>query len=199
MKVGPRPTSRRISWERKMKINIGLWKSRITIGYQNHYFSSPNADQRQPSGIILWRNCNLSLIGVKRHDVAENAPASDKLLWLRIERKTMEISQLVFRPMDADSTVQERYLEQGLLKFGSTIGPYMEKNSISRITRSKFWRFRPSLSLLKQREQTTCSPLRKLLKNKKCARPIGLRTLNRKLIKIPLASGQGNPLLFLIR
>jgi len=39
----------------------------------------------------------------------------------------MEISQLVFLPMDADSTVQERYFEQGLLKFGSTIGPYMEK------------------------------------------------------------------------
>ena len=77
--------------------------------------------------LYLLANPHLGLIEVKRLDVPEDAPTADRFFWLRLDRQSSEISRLDFRSMDSAAEVQERYFEQGFLKFNATTGTYIEK------------------------------------------------------------------------
>ncbi|RZM29171.1 MAG: hypothetical protein EOO88_06025 [Pedobacter sp.] len=75
----------------------------------------------------LLENFHLSIVEVKRLDLEADASVSERFIWLRIDKDSGAICQLTFRSMDAASEIQERYFEQGFLKFNATIGTYIEK------------------------------------------------------------------------
>jgi hypothetical protein len=77
--------------------------------------------------LYFLENFYLALIEVKRLDLPENAATSEKFHWLKIDRETLKITPLTFRSMDSSSKVEERYFEEGFLKFNPTIGTFIEK------------------------------------------------------------------------
>lgn len=77
--------------------------------------------------LYLLSNPHFHIIEVKRIDLPDTASAEQKFLWLKIDAKTLEVSQLDFRSMDSAGTVEERYFEQGYLKFNEQTGTFIEK------------------------------------------------------------------------
>lgn len=77
--------------------------------------------------LYLLSNPHFHIIEVKRIDLPDTASAEQKFLWLKIDTKTLDISQLDFRSMDSAGTVEERYFEQGYLKFNDQTGTFIEK------------------------------------------------------------------------
>lgn len=77
--------------------------------------------------LYLLSNPYLHIIEVKRVDLPDTASAQQKFLWLKIDAKTLEVSQLDFRSMDSAGAVEERYFEQGYLKFNEQAGTFIEK------------------------------------------------------------------------
>nr|WP_068886756.1 hypothetical protein [Pedobacter panaciterrae] len=67
------------------------------------------------------------LLEIKRNDLPADADISDIFRWLYINKHTFEISPLVFRSMDSSGEVQERFFDQGYLKFNDHTGTYIEK------------------------------------------------------------------------
>lgn len=64
---------------------------------------------------------------IQRMDLAENAAASDLYHWLFLDKPSKSLLKLWFRSMDTSTEVQERYFEQGFLKFNSLEATYIEK------------------------------------------------------------------------
>ncbi|MDQ8053238.1 MAG: hypothetical protein REI78_09435 [Pedobacter sp.] len=77
--------------------------------------------------IYFLENFYLYIIEVKINGLPENADASEKFKWLRIDKETLEITGLTFRSMDSGAELEERYFEEGFLKFNQDIGTYIEK------------------------------------------------------------------------
>ena len=67
------------------------------------------------------------VLEIKRYDLEENADIADVYLWLVIEKESGKILRLTFRSMDSSGEVQERFFDQGYLKFNSQTGTYIEK------------------------------------------------------------------------
>ncbi|WP_147273638.1 hypothetical protein [Pedobacter chinensis] len=72
-------------------------------------------------------NFYLAIVEVKRNGLAESATAAEKFHWIRYDRETRTIVPLAFRSMDSAGEVEERYFEQGYLKFNAAIGTFIEK------------------------------------------------------------------------
>lgn len=72
-------------------------------------------------------NDNLSIIEVKLNGLPDNATAAEKFHWLKIEKENMTITPLTFGAMDSSGEVEERYFEEGFLKFNSISGTFIEK------------------------------------------------------------------------
>jgi hypothetical protein len=77
--------------------------------------------------LYLLSNPYLHIIEIKRIDLPDTASAEQKFLWLKVDAKTLMVSQLEFRSMDSAGTVEERYFEQGYLKFNEKTGAFIEK------------------------------------------------------------------------
>lgn len=77
--------------------------------------------------LYYLENSYLDIIEVKTLDLPEIATAAERFHWLRIEKESLKISQLTFRSMDSSGEVEERYFEEGFLKFNQTIGTFIEK------------------------------------------------------------------------
>lgn len=77
--------------------------------------------------LYLLSNTYLHIIEVKRLDLPDTASVEQKFLWLKMEAKTLHISPLTFRSMDSAGTLEERYFEQGYLKFNVQTGTFIEK------------------------------------------------------------------------
>lgn len=69
----------------------------------------------------------LYVIEIKRNDLNEYAAIADKFQWLLISKSTLAITRLHFRSMDSSEEVEERFFEEGFLKFNTTNGTYIEK------------------------------------------------------------------------
>ncbi|NRF39581.1 hypothetical protein [Pedobacter foliorum] len=69
-------------------------------------------------------NC---LLEIKRNDLPANADISDVFRWLHLNKETSEFSPLTFRSMDSSDEVQERFFDEGYLKFNAQTGTYIEK------------------------------------------------------------------------
>ena len=77
--------------------------------------------------LYYLENFYLDIIEVKRMDLPNTATASEKFHWLRIDKKSLKVTPLTFRSMDSSGEVEERYFEEGFLKFNPTIGTFIEK------------------------------------------------------------------------
>lgn len=77
--------------------------------------------------LFLLESDELYLVEIKRNDLNEYAVVGEKYQWLRIEKATLEISKLSFRAMDSSKDVEERFFEEGFLKFTTETGMYIEK------------------------------------------------------------------------
>ena len=72
-------------------------------------------------------NLHLSIIEVKLNGLPDNATAAEKFHWLKIDKENMVVSPLTFGAMDSSDEVEERYFEEGFLKFNSLSGTFIEK------------------------------------------------------------------------
>ena len=72
-------------------------------------------------------NYDLYIIEIKRTDLDNDAPIADRFKWLKINKETLEITQLNFASMDSAGEIEERYFEEGYLKFDSKTGTFIEK------------------------------------------------------------------------
>ena len=77
--------------------------------------------------LYFLENQQLYIIEVKRTGIPEHSTADEKFKWLKIDRETLEVQQLNFRSMDSSGQVEERYFEEGFLKFNANSGTYIEK------------------------------------------------------------------------
>ena len=72
-------------------------------------------------------NNDISVIEVKLNGLPDNATASEKFHWLKIEKQNLSISALTFGAMDSSGEIEERYFEEGFLKFSAETGTFIEK------------------------------------------------------------------------
>ena len=77
--------------------------------------------------LFFLENFYLQLIEVKRIDLPEDADISEKFKWLWIDKETIQISPLNFTAMDSAGEIEERYFEEGYLKFNNSTGTFIEK------------------------------------------------------------------------
>jgi hypothetical protein len=77
--------------------------------------------------LFFLENSSLQIIEIKRNDLTEDAEASEKFKWLRIDKETLQIIPLNFASMDSSGEIEERYFNEGYLKFNNTTGTYIEK------------------------------------------------------------------------
>lgn len=93
----------------------------------------PNLAGKTPSTmpsfecLYYLENIYLLIIEIKRSDLAENAGKNQKFKWLKIDKENLDITTLHFISMDSSGEIEERYFEQGYLKFNATIGTFIEK------------------------------------------------------------------------
>lgn len=69
-------------------------------------------------------NC---ILEIKRTDLTEHADIAERFRWLFLDKSTGLVSSLIFRSMDSSGEVQERFFEEGYLKFNDEVGTYIEK------------------------------------------------------------------------
>lgn len=68
------------------------------------------------------------ILEIKRTDLdTATADLSDVFKWLYIDKESLTINQLWFKSMDSSGHVEERFFEQGYLKFNSKEGTFIEK------------------------------------------------------------------------
>ena len=77
--------------------------------------------------LFFLENAYLQIIEIKRTDLPEAADISARFKWLRIEKETMQVSQLNFASMDSSEEIEERYFNEGYLKFNDSTGTFIEK------------------------------------------------------------------------
>lgn len=83
----------------------------------------------RPAFKILYHleNGTHHIIEIKRTDLDAGTDPSDQFRWLYIDKSSLTINQLWFSSMDSSGHVEERYFEQGYLKFNSKEGTFIEK------------------------------------------------------------------------
>ncbi|MGY4385007.1 hypothetical protein ACVWYN_002043 [Pedobacter sp. UYP24] len=72
-------------------------------------------------------NGSISILEIKQTDMPDQAPKSDTYKWLCVDKASGKIIQLTFNSMDASGDIEERYFEQGYLKFNNETGTFIEK------------------------------------------------------------------------
>ena len=77
--------------------------------------------------LFFLENSLLYIVEIKRTDLAEEADIAEKLKWLIINKDTLAISELHFNSMDSSGEIEERYFQEGYLKFNATTGTFIEK------------------------------------------------------------------------
>jgi hypothetical protein len=83
----------------------------------------------RPAFKILYHleNGTHHILEIKRTDMDVSADPSDVFKWLYIDKESLTINQLWFKSTDSSDHVEERYFEQGYLKFNSKEGTFIEK------------------------------------------------------------------------
>lgn len=77
--------------------------------------------------LYFLENFSMQIIEIMRTDLPEDAEVNKKFKWLKFDKESYQISQLDFSSMDSSGEIEERYFEQGYLKFNSTTGTFIEK------------------------------------------------------------------------
>ncbi len=72
-------------------------------------------------------NTAIFIIEIKRTDLAEDEDPAAIYEWMMIDKSTLHVSPLTFRSMDSSAHVEERFFEEGYLKFNEEVGTFIEK------------------------------------------------------------------------
>jgi len=81
--------------------------------------------------LFLFENQELVITEIKRLDLPETASLNEVFHWLYFEKESNSLIKLWFRSMDSSNEIEERFFEQGYLKFNSTEATYIEKYNSS--------------------------------------------------------------------
>ena len=77
--------------------------------------------------LFLLESTDFFILEIKRTDIPENSPPADRFKWLRIEKEKSVVASLNFRSMDSSGEIEERFFDEGFLKFDSSEGAFIEK------------------------------------------------------------------------
>ncbi|KLT64451.1 MULTISPECIES: hypothetical protein [Pedobacter] len=77
--------------------------------------------------LYLFESSTLFIVEVKRLDLPDSADLSDLYQWLYLDRQNGAFIKLWFNSMDSSPAVEERYFEQGYLKFNEGQATFIEK------------------------------------------------------------------------
>lgn len=77
--------------------------------------------------LYYLENSTHSILEIKRTDLSSNADIAAKFRWLYLDKQTLDIQSLTFRSTDSSGEIQERFFDQGYLKFNAENGTYIEK------------------------------------------------------------------------
>ena len=75
----------------------------------------------------LFESKTLIIIELKRNDLQKNAVHEEIFHWLYLDKKSGALVKLWFRSQDSSGEIEERYFEQGFLKFNNTQATFIEK------------------------------------------------------------------------
>ncbi|MFN0253935.1 hypothetical protein [Pedobacter ureilyticus] len=81
--------------------------------------------------LYFLESADFYLVEIKRNDLDEQAPISDKFKWLKIEKHALAITELTFSSMDSSLEIEERYFKEGFLKFNKEDGTFIEKYNLA--------------------------------------------------------------------
>jgi len=79
----------------------------------------------------LFENADTLIMEIQRLDLRDDADISQIYHWLYFDRLTSSMVKLWFRSMDSSAEIEERYFEQGYLKFSDTEATFIEKYNSS--------------------------------------------------------------------
>ena len=79
------------------------------------------------SCLDYFENPSYCIIEIKRKDLPPNADLSEIFRWLFMDKANEHFSSLTFRSMDSSGEIQERFFDQGYLKFNNENATYIEK------------------------------------------------------------------------
>jgi len=77
--------------------------------------------------IYFLENTDTYILEIKRNDLPQDEDISKIYQWMRVSKDFQEASPLTFRSMDSSMEVEERYFEEGFLKFNRDSGTFIEK------------------------------------------------------------------------
>lgn len=77
--------------------------------------------------LYFLENTDTYIMEVKRNDLPEGEDISKVYRWMKISKDLSMASPLTFRSMDSSLEVEERYFEEGFLKFNKEQGTFIEK------------------------------------------------------------------------
>jgi hypothetical protein len=72
-------------------------------------------------------NFDFWILEIKRTDLGNDALAAEQFKWLKINKEDLAIIALHFSSMDSAGTIEERYFQEGYLKFDHETGTFIEK------------------------------------------------------------------------
>lgn len=67
------------------------------------------------------------IVEIKRTDLTADADISEVFRWLMVDVQSAKVSGLDFRSLDRSDNVEERFFDQGYLKFNPEQGTFIEK------------------------------------------------------------------------
>ncbi len=77
--------------------------------------------------IYFLENTDTYILEIKRNDLSQDEDVSKIYQWMRVSKDFQQTSPLTFRSMDSSLEVEERYFEEGFLKFNHNTGTFIEK------------------------------------------------------------------------
>lgn len=77
--------------------------------------------------IYFLENTDTYILEIKRNDLPQDEDISKIYQWMRVSKDFQQASPLTFRSMDSSLEVEERYFEEGFLKFNRNDGTFIEK------------------------------------------------------------------------
>jgi len=77
--------------------------------------------------LYFFENARLMIAEIKRLDLPGNASYTETCHWLYFDKQTGALMKLWFHTMDSSGEIEERYFEQGFLKFNGTQATFIEK------------------------------------------------------------------------
>ncbi|MES2652089.1 MAG: hypothetical protein V4663_10125 [Bacteroidota bacterium] len=77
--------------------------------------------------IYFLENTDTYILEIKRNDLPQDEDISKIYQWMRVSKDFQQASPLTFRSMDSSLEIEERYFEEGFLKFNSSSGTFIEK------------------------------------------------------------------------